>query len=690
MPFRYKYFNRDISWLNFNYRVLEEAKDVSVPLGERMRFLAIYSSNLDEFYSVRVAEYCNAADGNRSMPEVTNPAGILGRINAIVSNQIAELSDILKNQICPELLRRGIVLYHGKMPQAEEHQDFMRRYFMREVIPYLQPVLISSRTRVFLRGNRPYFAIKLFAKSKKSAARRRPTYALIKLPFNDLPRFIELPKMNRRHVVFLDDIIRQNMQQLFPGYDIDGMWSMKVTRDSDLGLDDDVDIVEQIRENLVQRNIGAPAGLYHDRDIAPDLLECLRLTFSLGERELVASDRYMNLHDLMQLPARLLPNDTWTSPNPLIHHKLQQAPSVISAVRKGDILLHFPFHSFHYVTRMLNEAALDPKTAEIKLTLYRVATNSAVVSALIAAARSGKKVTVFVELKARFDEKNNLELSEAMMQAGIKVIYSIPGLKVHAKMALIIRQEQGIRTTSCAYLATGNFNEVTAQQYTDHGLLTCNEAIISDLEKAFDYLEDQSNQPELDTLLLTQVNMVSELSRLIDSEIAKANRGEDAYILLKMNGLQNRPLINKLYDASCAGVKIDLIVRGICCLVPQQPFSQNITVRRIVDSFLEHGRIWIFGRRTPKIYLTSSDLLNRNIYKRIELAFPIMSRALRGEILNLVDIWLSDNTKSRMIDCNMQDQKILRTEAETAIRAQRDIYLWLKAKEDEQNAKKEL
>jgi len=687
----YKYFNRDISWLSFNHRVLEEAKDSELPLYERLKFLAIYSSNLDEFYKVRVAEYRNSAETGVSMPDTDNPAEILKQINNIVSKQLVEFSQITEVEILNELRENGIILYQHSLPTHKEHQAFMKDYFYTEVIPYLQPVLLNRGTRSFLRDNRLYLAIKLFTKKKqtngnKSSAKRRPIYALVKLPTNDLPRFIELPEVDcLHHIMFIDDIIRVNLQELFPGYEIEGAWAVKLARDADLGIEDEFsgNLVEKIKKNLVKRKTGLPASFHHDRDIDPDLLQFLMETFEFGSSELVEAGRYQNLHDFFQFPNPYSPRLEWHSPSPIRPYDMELAGSVFSAIRKSERVMHYPYQSFDYVIKFLNEAAIDPKVEEIKVTQYRVATNSAVVNSLIAAARNHKKVTVFVEVKARFDEENNLYFAEVMKAAGIKIIYSIPGLKVHSKMALVLRKANGIRKKSFAYLSTGNFNEKTARQYADHGYFTCKDEIIRDLEKLFNYLEDQTRKPSLEKLLVTQINLKNTIMSKIDREIELAKKGKDGYILLKMNGIQNTSLINKLYEASEAGVKIDIIIRGICCLVPNQPFSKNIRLIRLVDSYLEHARIWIFGNEGHKeMYLTSADWLNRNINRRIETAFPIEDDSIKEDILSILALQLKDNVKARIIDeklCNIVPESL----SGERTRAQHDTYRMLLEKNDQ-------
>jgi polyphosphate kinase len=346
---------------------------------------------------------------------------------------------------------------------------------------------------------------------------------------------------------------------------------------------------------------------------------------------------------------------------------------MFDAIKVKERILHFPYHPFDYVLRFFYEASIDPKVTEIKVTQYRVATNSAVVNALINAAKNGKKVTVFVEVKARFDEENNLNLARLMENAGVRIIYSIPGLKVHAKMALVIRSADGQRKRSFAYLSTGNFNEKTARTYADHGFFTCKKEIIADLENLFYFLEDQSVIPDFQKLLVTQFNFKQEIINQIDNQIEIAKTSGSGYILLKMNGIQNKILINKLYEASMAGVKIDLIIRSVCCLIPNQPFSRNIRMIRIVDTLLEHARIWVFGINKNEMYLTSGDWLNRNLNRRIEIAFPIEDNELRQEINDILDLQLKDNVKARLINEKHENIEIS-SSGNKPVRAQRDIY----------------
>lgn len=691
----YKYFNRDISWLSYNRLVLEssEAEDISV--GEALNFISFHSSNLDEFYSVRMAEYRKAAYGESHVAEVSNPSAIIQKINQIVSSQLREASDIVSTTLADRLLAQGVRLHFGDLPADERHIDFMHNFFEREVIPNIQPVLLGKGTLVFLRDNQPYFAVRIFSKSRRgrsSASQPRADYSVVKLPIIDLPRFVQLPDVGDgvRHVAFLDDIIRANIGELYPGYTVDGAWSIKVCRDANLQIDEDEtpDMAEAIRDNLILRKTGAPAGFYHDSAMPHDVLACLKKNYAFAESEMVSCGRYLNLQNVSQIPADK--GVCSVGGSQIIPHRLQVCASLLDSIEESSVLLHYPYEPFDYVIRLLNEAAHDPKVTEIKITQYRVATNSAVVDSLIAAANAGKRVTVFVELKARFDERNNLEMSDKMKAAGIKIIYSLPGLKVHAKVALISRGADNSK--SVAYISTGNFNEKTARQYTDHGLFTARKEVINDISEVFRFLEKRdferqtgetgstATSPALKKLLVSQFNMTESLHSMIMREKEIAENGGQGYIAMKMNGLQYRPFIDDLYDASSAGVKIDLIVRGICCLVPEQPYSKNIRLTRLVDTYLEHGRIWLFGPEGERgTYITSSDLQNRNVKRRIEVAVPIETPALRKEICELLALQLADNSKAHLIDKNLNNGTVKRKPGEPQIRAQRDIYELIKS-----------
>jgi len=687
MRYTPRYFNRDISWLSFNHRVLEEAKSKNNPLFERLKFLAIYSSNLDEFYKVRVAEYKYDVDYDElDDPNSDSPVKVVREINRIVREQLEEFSRIFHEEILTEMRKEGIILYQGNMPPDPEHQQFIREYFYREVIPYLQPILLTKGTRSFLRDNRLYLAIRLYRKKRgaDNGSNRRPRYALVKLPYTDVKRFIRLPdKDGCYHFLFLEDLVRFNLQELFPGYDIDSSYCVKLLRDADLGIKDEFsgNLVEKIRKNLGRRKVGEPALFTYDRSIPEDFLAFLQDVIGVYKEDLLAGERYLNFQDFFSFPNPFAPRLQLNHPQPIHPYELEQIGSMFAAIREKDRILHYPYQSFDYLIKFLNEAAQDPKVYAIKVTQYRVASNSAVVNSLISAARNGKQVSVFVEVKARFDEENNLTLARLMSEAGVRIIYSLPGLKVHAKLALVLRRSGNERKRSFAYLSTGNFNEKTARQYADHGFFTCKEDIIRDLENLFSYFENPKFRPEFTKLWVTRFNFKNELRRRIDREIELARQGKKGYILVKLNGIQNKPLINLLYKASEAGVKIDMIIRGICCLVPNQKFSRNINLRRIVDSYLEHGRIIVFGNDgAPEVYLTSADWMNRNINRRIETTFPVEDEDIKKELFDILDLQLRDNVSARMINENLENIPIVADGMEP-IRAQWDTYKMLIEKE---------
>ena len=655
----HKYFKRDISWLSFNYRVLLEAEDETLPIYERIKFLSIYSSNLEEFYEIRVAEHRGVIMKKNFTEESGAEAEeTLAEITEEVNRQQREYYRIF-SKVLQELNRQDIYLYQDSRPEPF-HEEFVHNFFNEEVFPFLSPVMIQAGDiRTFIRDRRLYLVIRMVKKSKRMA---EPDYvpdyyyALMKIPYAKVPRFIELPTHEGKHyIMFIDDIIRANLSSIFPGYVVESCYSIKISRDADIYLDDEKggNIVENIRKKVKKRKIGALSRFMYDSNMPDDFLAFICNAFGITTDDLVLGGRYNNLQDLIKLPNPRGKELEQQVPSPMRVPFLDEMGSVFRAVKKRDILLHFPYQSFDYLIRFLMEAAFDPKVDEIKITQYRVAENSAVINTLISAAQNGKKVTVFVELKARFDEENNMSTAERMEQAGIRIIYSIPGLKVHAKVAVILRKdtEDGCKRRDFAYLSTGNFNEKTARIYSDMALLTSNAELITDINKVFAVLEGKLAGPTFRHLLVARFNMVPELTRMIHREIEHVKAGRKGRIVLKMNGLHDQNMINELYNASENGVEIDLIVRGICCLVPNRPFSANIRVTRIVDMFLEHSRIWYFyNDGEEELFLTSADWMRRNLNRRIETAFPILNAEIKRNIIDILNIQLQDNVKACLID----------------------------------------
>lgn len=683
----YKYFKRDLSWLSFNYRVLLEAEDETLPIYERIKFLSIYSSNLEEFYEIRVAEHRGVImKKNFSEESAVEAEETLAAITQEVNRQQRDYYRIFSEKVLPELKRQHIYLYQNENP-LPFHEEFVHNFFNEEVFPFLSPVMIQAGDiRTFIRDRRLYLVIRMIKRSKRM---NEPDfvpeyhYALMKIPHSKVPRFIELPqKDGNYYIMFIDDIIRANLQSVFPGYIIDSSYSIKISRDADIYLEDEnsANMIENIRKKVKKRKIGALSRFMYDQAMPDDFLAFVCNAFGITAEDLVVGGRYNNLQDLMKLPNPAGKHLEQHSPNPMRVPFLENTGSVFKAIKKRDILLHFPYESFDYLIRFLMEAAFDPKVDEIKITQYRVAENSAVINALISAAQNGKKVTVFVELKARFDEENNMCTAERMEQAGIRIIYSIPGLKVHAKVAVILRKDtaDGLKQRDFAYLSTGNFNEKTAKIYSDMALLTANEEIISDINKVFAVLEGRLQNPSFKHLLVARFNMLPQLSQLIHREIEHVKEGKEGKIILKMNGLHDQKMIDELYRASEAGVKIELIIRGICCLVPDQPYSANIKITRIVDMFLEHARVWYFYNNGQEdLYLTSADWMRRNLHRRIETAFPILDTEIKKVIIDILQIQLHDNVKACYIDSELKNH-FKRDDNPIKVRSQLEIYDYLK------------
>ena len=658
-----RYFKRDISWLSFNYRVLLEAEDDTLPLYERINFISIYSSNLEEFYKIRVADHKAIATGAAHSDEesVQSAMQLVTEINEEVNRQLEERIRIYEQKILPALRQHHIIFYQSRNVEPF-HKEFLRRFFREEIFPYLSPVPVSKDKVIsFLRDNRLYLAVRLHSKGTLPGDPDHTQYFVMKLPYSKVPRFIELPKQDKNYyLMFIEDIIKANIDTIFPGYDVDSSYCIKISRDADILIDESAntsEIIEQVKTKVKKRKIGAVCRFVYDRAMPDDFLDFLVDAFRINRQELVPGDKHLNMEDLRHLPN---PNNAVRpirKPQPMKLACLDERESIFRYVEKKDLLLHYPYHSFEHFIHFLYEAVHEPTVREIMVTQYRVAENSAVINTLIAAAQNGKKVTVFVELKARFDEENNLATAEMMKAAGINILFSLPGLKVHAKVALVLRRDkQGHKLPSYAYISTGNFNEKTATLYADCGLFTCNPVLVNDLHNLFRTFQGKEN-PVFHRLLVARFNLIPELNRLIDHEIELAKSGKQGRIILKMNALQDPAMIERLYEASQAGVKIDLIVRGICCLIPGRKYSRNIHVTRIVDTFLEHARVWYFGNGgKPKLFLGSPDWMRRNLYRRIEAVTPILDPDLKRELSDMLSIQLSDKRKACFVDDHLRNR----------------------------------
>lgn len=690
MENQYQYFKRDISWLSFNYRVLMESEDDTLPLYERINFMSIYSSNLEEFYKIRVADHKAIVNGvtNSDSETLSSATELLNEINKEVTRQLGERIRIYEQKIIPALRNQHIIFYQNEHV-IPEHKEFIRRFFREEIFPFLQPVPVAKdRIVSFLRDNRLYLAVRLYLKESISLSQcDRIQYFVIKLPYSKVPRFIELPQIEDNHyIMYIEDIIKANIDNIFPGYSIDCSYCIKISRDADILIDDSAntsEIIEQVKTKVKKRKIGAVCRFVFDQLMPSDFLRYLMEAFHIEENELVPGDRHLNLEDLRKLPKLVKETLPAKEVKPMKLSFLDAQESIFQYVEKKDLLLHYPYHSFEHFIHFLYEAVHDPDVTEIMITQYRVAENSAVINTLIAAAQNGKKVTVFVELKARFDEENNLSTATMMESAGINIIYSIPKLKVHAKVALILRNDtHNKEEKGYAYISTGNFNEETATLYADCGLFTCNTEIVSDLHNLFLTLQGKTDT-KFECLLVARFNLIPELNKLIDNEIEFAQKGKQGRIILKMNALQDTEMIARLYEASQAGVEIDLIVRGICCLIPGQDYSRNIRITRIVDSFLEHARIWYFGNNeAPFIFLGSPDWMRRNLYHRIEAITPVLDPDLKQELIDMLHIQLSDKRKACFVDDQLRNCWKSPSPQKEKIRAQYAFYDYLKRKNE--------
>lgn len=665
-----QFINRDISWLFFNERVLKEASKDEVPLLERLKFLSIYSSNLDEFYRVRVP----ALIALHQIEHKEQRNNTLTEVNAIILKQQQLFGSILRDKLLP-LLREQHIEWLYRQPIPQPLKESTKHYFLTRLAAFLQTISLSDPGTFFPGNNKIYLAISVTLNDIDDII-------IVNIPAAECGRFHTETVSGIQYIVMMDDIIRDNIASIVPpGAIVKGCYSFKITRDAELDLEDEYkgDIAEKIEQQIVLRDLGLATRLLYDAAMPHEALDRLIEAFQLGNATIVEGGTYHNLKDLSDFPAKrdTLSYEKWPSV------KYTHQDNLFEHVKQKDILLHVPYHSYNPLLQLFNQASIDPLVTDISITLYRIAGDSQIANALINAAGNGKNVTVFVELKARFDEANNIRWAKKMKAAGVKIIYSIPGLKVHAKVALIKRNCDG-RSTYYGVFATGNFNETTARFYTDHILITANKGMLRELELLFIFLgkrrkpEEQDKFP-LQHLLIAQFNLQSEFLRLIADEIALAKQGLPAEITIKLNNLEEETLISKLYEASQAGVKINLLVRGICRLKPQVPgLSDNITVKRIVDRYLEHGRIFIFhSNGTPKVYLGSSDWMNRNIYRRIEVCFPVYSAALKEEIIKIVQIQLADNTSAVLLNDRGENTDIPK-ETDRQIHSQNEIYQMIK------------
>ncbi|NVO21582.1 MAG: polyphosphate kinase 1 [Bacteroidetes bacterium] len=644
--------NREISWLNFNARVLQEATDPDTPLIEKIRFLGIYSNNLDEFFRIRVATLSRMKGMNKKLyhDAYINPRKTLKEITRFDREKQKEFQKVFRLLI-KELADNQIFILN-EADLSPSQGEFVKKYFQDHVRPRLFPIILNNLKGSFLKDHSLYMAVVL--KVKRNPALEK--FALIEVPVGLLSRFLILPKEDsKQYFMILDDVIRYCLEDIFAvfGFDYFKAYAVKFTRDAELDMDNDVSksFLEIMSESIKQRDAGTTVRFTYDRNIPVRLLEQLleKLQYTKSDT-IIASGRYHNFRDFMSFPNFGNPQLEYKPMPPLSHPSFSNKESIMANMKERDIMVHYPFQSFQHIIDLLREASLDPEVRTIKMTLYRVATSSSIVNALINAARNGKEVTVFLELQARFNEEANIYWSEKMQQEGVRVIQSIPGFKVHAKL-LLIRRKEAEKNVYYAAIGTGNFNETTARIYGDLTLFTSNKSITSEVNSVFHLFDSKYSVPKFKHLLVAPFSMRNQFIRLINNEIQNAKKGKDAWIILKMNSLVDEKSVRKLYEASKAGVKIQLIIRGICVLLPGIPkLSENINAISIVDRFLEHARVFVFcNNNAPLFYISSADWMVRNFDYRIETACPIYDVNIQKEILAILEMQMKDNSKARLL-----------------------------------------
>ena len=681
------YINRELSWLQFNARVLQEAADENVPLIERLRFIGIFSNNLDEFFKVRYAtvkRIDQAGKGGKSHLGGIKASDLLERITEIVIEHQRTSLGILES-IQEKLIKEDIYIINETQIQ-EVHHNFIKNYFFQEVSPALVTIILNKNIELpLLKDSAAYLIVKMNLKDESKQ------YALIEIS-KAMNRFVVLPKLDgKNYIILIDDLLRHSLKDIFNIFDYTSISAnmIKITRDGELDFDSDLSksFIDKISDSVRDRKIGEPVRFVYDKTLDDETLIYLMEKMGIDSKDsVIPGGRYHNRRDYMRFPSLGRKDLLYTKINPLPVKDLSLEQSIFNTISDKDYMVHTPYHTFSYIVNFLREAALDPTVKSIKITIYRLAQISHVASSLINAAKNGKKVTVSIELRARFDEEANINYAEQMQDEGVTLLFGVPGLKVHSKMCIIEREEnQKIRRYG--FVSTGNFNESTARIYTDFTLFTADQRILKDLNKVFNFFEVNYKIYRFKHIFTSPHYTQTKLFALIDNEIENAQTGKSAFIKLKMNSMSSYKMVDKLYEASRAGVKIQMIIRGICCLIPGvDGMSDNIEVISIIDKFLEHTRLFIFSNNNdPKVYISSADWMTRNIDNRVEVSCPIYDTDIKKELQDIFDICWRDNIKARIINQN-QDNSYRIPITDKIIRAQFEIYDFYKNKLEETDA----
>ncbi|WP_114766385.1 polyphosphate kinase 1 [Vibrio rhodolitus] len=685
------YIEKELSWLSFNERVLQEAADKSVPLIERIRFLGIFSNNLDEFYKVRFADVKRRILINQERGGNDNSKHLLTKMQS-KALKLNERFDDLYQELIREMARRRIFLVNEHQ-LSDTQKGWIQKYFRRQVLPHMSPVLLTEEIDLlqFLKDEYAYIAVEL-------KRQEHTQYVLLEIPTDHLPRFVMVPEQKgkrRKTIILLDNIIRYCLDDLFRGffeYDEISGFAMKMTRDAEYDLSREVEysLLEQMSEGVSQRLTAMPVRFVYERDMPEAMLHFLCQKLGISNYDsLIPGARYHNFKDFIAFPnvgRDYLENKPLP---PMRCADFDGYANSFDAIKNQDILLYYPYHTFEHITELVRQASFDPKVLSIKINIYRVAKDSRLMNSLIDSVHNGKKVTVVVELQARFDEEANIEWAKVLTEAGVQVIFGTPGLKIHSKLLLINRRENN-DIVRYAHIGTGNFHEKTARIYTDFSLLTADPEIANEVRNVFGYIENPYRPVKFNQLIVSPRNSRSQLYRLIDTEIANAKQGKKAKITLKVNNLVDKGLINKLYGASASGVEIRMVIRGMCALVPGvEGVSDNIKIISIVDRFLEHPRVLItHNDGDPQVYISSADWMTRNIDHRVEVGAPVRDPRLKQRIIDIVNIHFIDTVKARWIDKEMSNSYVARGNRKK-VRSQLAIYDYLKNVEKQAKKKNE-
>ncbi|MFT2091713.1 polyphosphate kinase 1 [Paraglaciecola sp. 2405UD69-4] len=686
------YYPRELSWLSFNQRVLQEAADKTNPIIERIRFLGIYSNNMDEFYRVRVADVkrkilIHMNEGETEQAEQTKALmeGIQDKVLGLTEDFDRVHLDIVKG-----LARYNIFLL-GEEDLNEYHTEWLTNYFKNKILRHIAPVLLNKKVKLVSRLNdsATYLYVSIH-KNEKIVA-----YSVIEVPSQNMSRFVVIPpekSRKKKYIILLDDIIRLNLESIFKGFiEFDHLeaYSFKMTRDSEYSINDEIDesYVDKMSDSMKQRLIAEPVRVVHDARMPMEMLKDLKKRLKISSFDsLIASGAYRNFKDFIGFPnigRDYLENKKLPA---LTAKDFSDYDTVFDAITAKDILLYYPYHRFLHVTEFLRQAAFDPSVKHIRLNIYRVASKSRIVSSLIDAVDNGKKVTVVVELRARFDEENNIEWAKTLTDAGVKVVFGMPSLKIHSKLCVVTREEKG-ELVDYAHFGTGNFNEKTAKIYTDFSLFTRNQELASEARAVFTFIEQPYRRQKFQHLQVSPLNARTKIQLLVRQEIQNANEGLKSGITLKINNLDDKLLIDDLYKASQAGVKIKAIIRGMCSLVPGiKGLSENISIISVVDRFLEHPRVLVFENAgDPKVFISSADWMTRNMDFRIEVGCPIYDTDLKAKIIDILNLQLRDTLKARVINEKQTNPYVARGNRKK-LRSQIETYKYLKSIEKGDNA----